>query len=76
MQGDEWNMEHLMAPGLVFALLAVAFGIVVIGATVTTVRQVRLTLSVHSEGGSGPALIKQLGTPSVDSRYEYETRRS
>jgi hypothetical protein len=29
--------EHLMAPGLVLALLAVAFGIVVIGATVTTV---------------------------------------
>jgi len=65
-----------MAPGLVLALLAVASGIVVIGATVTTVQQVRLTVSVHSKGGSGPALIKQLSTPSVDSRYEYETRRS
>jgi hypothetical protein len=65
-----------MAPGLVLALPAVAFGFVVVGATVATVQQVRLTVSVHSEGGSGPALTKQHGTPSVDSRYEYETRRS
>lgn len=38
-----------MAPRLVLALLAVAFGVAVIGATITTVQQLRL-----------PALVVQL----------------
>ena len=65
-----------MAPRLVLVLLAVAFGVAVIGATITTVQQVKLTALAHSAARSRPALIRRLDAASLVPAYEYQTTRS
>ena len=65
-----------MAPRLILAILAVAFGVAVIGATITTVQQVKLTAPVRSVTRSHAALIRRLDTTALVPRYEYQTRRS
>jgi hypothetical protein len=51
-----------MAPRFVLALLAVAFGVAVIGATSPLISKYA---SVHSAARSGPALIRPLNTTSI-----------
>jgi hypothetical protein len=65
-----------MAPRLVLALLAVAFGVAVVGATITTIQQVRFTAPAHSAAYSRPALTRRLDAAPLVPAYEYQTRRS
>ncbi len=60
-----------MAPRLVLAALSIAFGIAVIGATVTTVRQLNLQ-TWHSTDARSRAAATQTNEPS----YQNETSRS
>ena len=62
-----------MAGRLVLALLAVAFGVAVIGATITTLQHVP---SVNSAVSSGPPLSRRLHTTSMVPRDEYKEPRS
>ena len=54
-----------MAPRLILTLFAIAFGLAVIGAAVTTVQEMTLTAAAH-ETRSSPASVTRLDTTSRD----------
>jgi len=57
-----------MAPRLILTLLAIAFGAAVIGAAVTTVREVGRAASAP-DARSSPAINRGAGRASMDPGY-------
>lgn len=62
-----------MAPRLILTLFAIAFGLAVVGAAVTTVQEMTLTAAAH-ETRSSPASVRRLDSTSMDPRYDHKNQ--